>query len=206
LSARRLIRQGGGPVPDLWREIAEQRKTFIGWPEWSHVEPLKTGPKVQTSRADLHTAYGETTDAVVQLTDEGGVGIIGARLRLKAWAFRRNKDVTATLEALGGRSFVTIARVDAWPSDPHLNAKARKVPGLRHLESQVIGCHVHRFHDNAVLGSDAFGAGPDANLPVAQGIPNGIGSFREFLRTVGAEFNIFGLDEVQPPDGWTLIL
>jgi hypothetical protein len=134
------------------------------------------------------------------------MGLEGVRLRLTAWAFRRNIDVTATLEVVGGRSFVTIARVDAWPSDPHMNVRARKVSGLKHLPPQVDGCHVHRFADNAKMGGEAFGAGPHGNLPVAAGIPNGLGSFRDFLRTVGVEFNIAGLDDVQPPESWMVII
>jgi hypothetical protein len=195
-------------VPDGWRTIVEQRKTLFGWPVWSDVQPLPTGVRVRTTRHDIHTASAEITRAVVQLADSKGVGLEAVRLRLTAWAFRRHQDVTATLEVEGGRSFVTIARVDAWPSDPHMNSrKARRLSGLRNLEAQIDTCHVHRFADNAKLGRSAFGAGLEGNLPIAVRIGGGgLGSFRDFLRTVGTEFNIGGLENIQPPNGWQTIL
>jgi hypothetical protein len=96
-----------------WRLIAEQNKTFLGWPVWSEPTPVK--PKTPT-RAELQTSAAETVHALVQLADAGGVGIEGVRLRLSAWAYRRLYEVTATLEVVGGRSHVTIARVDGWPA------------------------------------------------------------------------------------------
>jgi hypothetical protein len=44
------------------------------------------------------------------LARRSGAGLEGVRLRLTAWPFRKEYDVTATLEAEGGRSFVTIGR------------------------------------------------------------------------------------------------
>jgi hypothetical protein len=190
-------------VPDAWRRIAEQQKTILGWPAWSEVEPLPTGHRVVTLRGDLHTAAAETTEAVIQLGDQSGIGLEGVRLRLVAWAFRRLHEVTATLEVEGGRSFVTIARVDAWPADPHMNITARRHPALRHLPPTIDESHVHRFAENARLGRSAFG--PEGNLPVAAPIPHDLRSFRDFLRTVSAEFRVDGLDEFDPPDWQVLI-
>jgi len=111
--------------------------------------------------------------------------------------------VTATLEVAGNRSFVTIARVDGWPVDPHINPVMRQHPTLRRLPAQIDGDHVHRFTDNARLGVEAFA--PYAKLPVAAPLPNDLGSFRDFLRTVAAEFNIDGADKLQAPD-WRVML
>jgi hypothetical protein len=144
---------------------------------------------------------------MIQLADAGGIGLEGVRLRFTAWAYRREHDVTATLEVVGGRSHVTIGRVDGWPITPHQNLRARRHPVLRRiLPPEIVGCHVHRFDDNARLGRSAFGAGPEANLPVAAQIPGGLKSFREFLLTVGREFRIDGLKDVEPPQSWKVII
>lgn len=190
-------------IPNIWREIVQRRKTLLGWPDWSDVATLPTGKNVKTPRDDVHTMSAEITDAVFQLGDEQGVGLEGVRLRLKAWAYRRQRDVTATLEAAGGRNFVTIFRVDAWPSDPHHNSlKALRKPGLKGFPPEIPGCHVHRFEDNVRYGAEAFGAGPEGNLPVAQAFPKNLESFRDFLRSVGDEFNIEGLDDFPGPPSW----
>jgi hypothetical protein len=106
-------------IPSAWRQIVQRKKTVIGWPQWPEVAALPIGKNVRTRRDDVHTVSAETTEVVFQLADERGTGLEGVRLRLKAWAYRRQRDVTATLEVVGGRSFVTISRIDAWPSDPH---------------------------------------------------------------------------------------
>lgn len=194
-------------IPDAWRHIVERKKAFIGWPSWPDVPELPSGPRARLRRDDLHTVSGEITEVLFQLADEAGTGLTGVRLRLKAWAYRRQKDVTATLEVIGSRSFVTVSRVDAWPSDPHRNSyKALGKSGLKHLESEVDGCHVHRFADNAKYGPEAFGPGPEGNLPVAVAFPNNLQSFRDFLRSVGTEFNIDGLDEFPSPPTWQVML
>jgi hypothetical protein len=194
-------------IPDVWRQTVERKKTLIGWPSWSEVEPLPSNSQVNTHRDHLHTVSAEITEALFQLADESGTGLAGVRLRLKAWAYRRHMDVTATLEVVGGRSFVTISRVDAWPSDPHQNSfKASKKPGLKALPTLVDGCHVHRFDDNVKYGGEAFGPGPEVNLPVAVAFPNNLQSLRDFLRSVGTEFNIDGLDEFPGPPSWQVIL
>jgi hypothetical protein len=145
---------------------------------------------------------GETIELLVALADEHGVGLEGVNLRIIAWPFKRHYDVSATLEVRGGRSFVSIARVDAWPPDPHLNARARGHPACGHLPLQVDGHHVHSFEDNARLGRDAFGAG---NLPLAAPVDGRLEGFRDFLRIVGEEFNIAGVEQLDPPN-WTVML
>jgi hypothetical protein len=190
-------------IPNAWPKIIEQRKTILGWPQWSPVAALPPEKDVRTSRADLNTVAAETTQALFGLADEHGTGLEGVRLRLSAWAYRRQRDVTATLEVPGGRSFITISRIDAWPSDPHHNShKVRKTPGLKTLPALVEESHIHRFEDNAKCGIGAFGAGPEGNLPAAVPFPNNLQSFREFLRSVGTEFNIEGLVEFPSPEGW----
>jgi hypothetical protein len=185
----------------------EQRKTLFGWPSWSDVQSPWSGAPIRTSRDDVYTAYAETTFAVVQLADVKGIGIEAVRLRLTAWAFRPHHDVTATLEVEGGRSFMTIARLDAWPADPHtLSRSALKLSGRRDLEGRIDGCHVHRFEDNAKLGRSAFGPGANGNLPIAVSFPGGLRSFRHFLRAVGTEFNIDGPEEINPPESWQRLL
>ncbi|MCA1469800.1 hypothetical protein I6F09_18060 [Bradyrhizobium sp. IC3195] len=135
---------------------------------------------------------------VIPLGDENGVGLEGVRLRLSAWAYRRQHEVTATLEITGGRrSFVNIARVDAWPADPHFNTLARKTAGLGHVPPVVEESHVHRFEDNAKVGGKAFL--PPYNLPIAVPVAEPLTSFRGFLRTVAQEFNIQGLDDFPTP-------
>jgi hypothetical protein len=190
-------------IPSVWREMVQRKKTVLGWPDWSEVATLPMGKNVHTPRDDVHTVSAEITEVLFQLADEGGTGIEGARLRLKAWAYRRHLDVTATLEVAGGRSFVTISRIDAWPSDPHQNSfKALRKPGLKAFPPEIMGCHVHRFEDNSKYGAEAFGAGPEGNLPVAAAFPNNLQSFRDFLRSVGVEFNISGLDDFPSPLSW----
>jgi hypothetical protein len=190
-------------VPDEWRALVGLKKTIIGWPDWPPATTFRSGPKVKTSKIDLHTTSTEETEVRFLLADKNGVGLEGARLRLSAWAFKRQRDVTATLEVVGGRSFVTISRVDAWPTTPHQNShKALKKPGLKGYSGEIPGCHVHRFDDNVKYGPEAFGAGAEGNLPVAVAFPNNLQSFRDFLRSVGTEFNIEGLDEFPAPPGW----
>jgi hypothetical protein len=201
--SKRSIADAVEPIPPSWRSIAEQHKTFLGWPSWSAPPRLGTGTKGKASPRNLRTTAAETTEAIVQLADASGVGLEGVRLCLVAWAFRMQREVTATLEVPGGRSFVTIARVDAWPDDPHLNVQARKHSALRHLPAIVDGCHVHRFADNSILGRAAFG--PVGNLPVAAPLPTRLQSFRDFLRTVAVEFVIEGIEMFDSPDWGELL-
>lgn len=192
-----------GKIPERWAEIAGQQKTLMSWPAWPEVQPLPTGRKVVTRRDELHTSAAETIEIVIPLGDASGVGLEGARLQITAWAFRQLREVTATLEAEGNRSFVTIARLDGWPVDPHINPMRRNHPTLRHLPAQIDNHHVHRFADNARLGIEAFA--PHANLPIAAPTPDDLGSFRDFLRTMAAEFHIDGADRIEPPD-WRVML
>ena len=187
-------------LPESWRHAAESEKSLLEWPPWSTEASVQRAP---AGRDRLHTTAGERAFVVIPLREKSGPGLEGVRLRLTVWAFRRESDVTATLEVPDHR-FVTIARVDAWPSDPHPNTRARKVPALRHLPRMVEGHHVHRFADNARLGREAFR--PPANLPVAAPIDQQLRSFRDFVRCVAAEFRIDGLDDFDPPDTWRMLL
>lgn len=199
---KRTFKADSNPVPETWRRIAEQSKQTLAWPEWPEVVS-ESGVRVQTRRDDVHTFSAETIQIVIPLADEHGVGMEGVSVRLVAWPFRRQYDVTGTLEVLGGRRHsVVIARVDAWPPDDHMNVQARGHPALGHLPLEVQGHHVHRFADNAKLGRDAFGAG---NLPLAAPVTRRLESFRDFLRICGEEFRIKGLDQVDPPD-WTVMI
>lgn len=150
------------------------------------------------AKLDLQSVAAETVEVVIPLGDADGVGMEGVQLRLNTWAYRRQHETTATLEVAGGRrSFVNIARVDAWPANPHFNTLARKIAGLRHVPAVVEGSHVHRFADNEKFGGKAFL--PSYNLPVAVPITEPLTSFRGFLRTVAQEFNIRRLEDFPPP-------
>ena len=187
-------------LPVSWRHAAEAEKSLLEWPAWSAAGSLQRAP---AGRHQLHTTAGETAFVVIPLKEKSGPGLEGVRLRLTVLAFCRETDVTATLEVPDHR-FVTIARVDAWPSDPHANTRARKVPALRHLPAIIEGHHVHRFADNVRLGREAFA--PHGNLPVAAPIDQQLRSFRDFVRRVAAEFRIDGLDDFDPPDTWRMLL
>lgn len=192
-------------VPTEWSRIAERQKTIFDWSEWSDVvQPLPNS--LPPKREELNTRAAETTDLILQLAHDQGVSIEGARLRIKAFAYRREHELTATLEVAGGRNRVTISRVDAWPSAPHRNYKARQHGALRHLPPMVDGHHVHRFKDNAKLGRSAFL--PTENLPAAVLVDERLVSFRDFLRVVASEFGIAAddIDKIQPPPTWQLLL
>ena len=186
-------------VPDdelgEWQHIVDVRKTMLQWPTWTEVDPPVRGGG---RRGDVHTAAAESIRIVVQLCETDGPGLEGARLRLVAWPFRREYDLTATLEVPEGGSFVTITRLDAWPADPHVNTRARSHPALRHLPHRIDSHHVHRFADNAKLGRKAF----QDNLPVAVPVESELRSFRDFARIIGQEFNIEGTDQIEPPPDW----
>jgi hypothetical protein len=184
-------------VPSDWQRIAHMSKAMFDWPAWPEPEPLPTGVRVITRRNELHTTAGETVSVVIPLGEPGGPSLEAVRLRLTAWPFRREYDVTATLEVEGGRSFVTIARVDAWPAAPHVNTVGRRHPALRRLPAIIEGHHVHRFEDNARLGRAAFA--PMANLPIAAPLDE-LRSFRDFARIVEREFRIEGFEKFTPPD------
>jgi hypothetical protein len=190
-------------VPSEWQRIVEMPKTMFSWPTWSDPDPLPSGTRVVTRRGALHTAAGEAISVLIALADSGGVGLEGVRLRVTAWPFRREFDVTATLEVEGGRSFMTIARIDAWPPDPHINTVARRHPALRHLPNKIEGHHVHRFADNARIGRAAFV--PVSNLPAAAPIDDELRSFRDFARIVEHEFRIDGFQRFSSPDWQRLI-
>jgi hypothetical protein len=190
-------------VPAQWRHIAEMPKEMLEWPTWPEVDPPATGPRVITRRGQLHTTAGETVSLVIPLAERGGAGLEAVRLRLIVWPFRKEYDVTATLEVEGGRSFVTIARVDAWPPDPHINTVSRRHPALRRLPGMVEGHHIHRFLDNARLGRGAFA--PMGNLPVAAPLEDDLRSFRDFGCIVEREFRIDGLSRLIPPNWQRLI-
>jgi hypothetical protein len=112
---------------------------------------------------------------------------------LVGWPSWSDPELPPTVKS----SFVAIARVDAWPADPHLNGIARKHPKLRHVPLEVTGSHVHRFSDNARLGGKVFR--PPFCLPVAVPTAETLTSFRGFLRTVASEFAIVGLEDFDPP-------
>lgn len=198
---KRTFKADAVAIPEAWRVIAGQWKTIAVWPQWSEAPELPT-KFVGDGRDDVRTVAAETIEQLVPLADELGVGLEGVNLRIVAWPFRKNYDVTATLEVLGGRSFVTIARLDAWPPDPHLNARARGRPGCGHLPREINGHHVHRFEDNAKIGRNAFGA---ENLPLAAPIDARLQGYRDFLRILSDEFKIRGLDQLDPPD-WTVMI
>jgi hypothetical protein len=192
-------------VPELWRQIAEKDKALVAWPVWS--DPLLPPPnrRGQNNNPDkLHTTAAETVQTLVALAGKSGPGLEGVRLRIVAMAYRRELDVTALLEVPGARSFINIARVDCWPSGPHANTRTRRHSALRHLPPIISGHHIHRFADNARLGMEAFL--PPNNLPVAGPIENAILSFRDFTRIVGQEFKIDGLDDIDPPQSWKMLL
>lgn len=186
-------------LPRWWVEVAAMRKTLLTWPAWSEPEPPlpARAAKPDRPKTDLTSVAAETTEVVIPLGNEQGIGIQGVQLRMNSWAYRRNHEVTATLEVGNGRSAVTIARVDGWPADPHFNTLARKFGGLKHVPASVNGSHVHRFRDNARIGVKAFR--PPLNLPVAIPVAEPLTGFRGFLRTVATEFVIMGLEEFDPP-------
>jgi hypothetical protein len=166
-----------------WVEVAQMRKTLMSWPTWSDPEPpVPSTSGAAISRSELTSVAAEITEVVIPLGDDTRVGLQGVQVRLNAWAYRRVHEVTATLEVAGGRSFVTIARVDAWPADPHMNSIARTVPALRGWPPIIEGSHVHRFRDNARVGGKAFR--PPFNLPVAMPIKE-LTSFRGFFTHCG---------------------
>lgn len=198
---KRTFNDNAAVVPASWRDTAKRRKTVAAWAQWSD-PPILPSRRVGDDRDDLYTAAGETIELRVPLADENGVGLEGVYLQITAWPYRRNYDLTATLEVPGGRSFVTIARVDAWPPDPHMNLQARGHPGCGHLLREITGHHVHRFDDNARLGREAFGPG---NLPLAAPVNGRLESFRDFVRILSDEFKIDGLDQLNPPD-WTVMI
>ncbi|MBY0364342.1 MAG: hypothetical protein K2X45_20740 [Phreatobacter sp.] len=191
-------------IPNIWSSAAASFKEPIDWPVW----PVVSLPsaKAQAGARDQHlrTSAGETVRVVISLKEKNGPGLEGVRLRLVAWPFIREHEVTATLEVAGGRNGVTIARVDAWPADPHSNNRARANPELRHLVGLIEGHHVHRFDDNARLGRSAFP--PSANLPIARPIDGGIRSFRQFLAVVEREFLIEGIADFPPPPQWSSLI
>jgi hypothetical protein len=190
-------------IPTAWQHVAEMPKEMLAWPSWPDLDPPPTGRRVVTRRDQLNTTAGETVSLVIPLAESGGAGLEAVRLRLTAWPFRKEYDVTATLEVEGGRSFVTIARIDGWPPDPHINVLARRHPALRHLPAIVEGHHVHRFVDNARLGLGSFA--PLGNLPIAAPLDGSLQSFRDFARIVEREFRIDGLAKFTPPDWQRLI-
>ena len=190
-------------VPKEWGEIVRLPKGILGWPAWTDPEPLSSGARTPARRTELRSQAAEITETLIPLSDASGIGLEGVRLRLTAWAYRRMHEVTATLEVAGHRSrFVNIARVDAWPADPHFNLRTRHHPALRNYPGIIDDSHVHRFEDNVRLGISAFA--PHGNLPVA--FPTAkLTSFGEFLRIVEAEFGINGLSQIDPPNWQELI-
>lgn len=204
LGRRPGAEDGDGPVPQSWRHAAEVAKEIIGWPEWPSPPVLQSGAIIRPVWGELRTASAETIDLLVPLGEKNGPGLEGVRLRVCVYAFRRQFEVTATLEASGGRSFCAIARVDAWPADPHMNTRCRKNTALGHLPSIVAGDHVHRFSDNAHMGRKGFA--PYDNLPAAIGTDEPVVSFRQFLRIVSLEFRVDGIEDIPPPDSWQVLL
>ncbi len=198
---KRTFKDNAAVVPSQWGIIAKQKKTVAIWPEWS-APPELPSRHVGDDKDDLRTASAETIQMIVPLADEVGVGLEGVSLRITAWPFRRLYDITATLEVPGGRNFVAIARLDGWPPDPHMNARARNHPAFGHLPRVLDGHHVHRFEDNAKLGREAFGP---QNLPLAAPVTTRLESYRDFLRVLSEEFKIDGLDQLAPPD-WTVMI
>jgi hypothetical protein len=198
--ARRLQIMLPDDVPHAWQHIANVPKTMLQWPTWSEAPPPPArGP---SPRGDINTRAADSIRAIAPLGEVGGPGLEGVRLRLTAWPFRREYDLTATLEAPGGRAFVTIARLDAWPPEPHVNTQTRRHPVLRHQPGIIETHHVHRFKDNARLGMRAF----EENLPVADVLDDEIQSFRDFVRIVGEEFDIEGTGDIKPPESWRGLL
>jgi len=105
-------------IPADWQRVAEMQKEMLDWPNWPDAHLPASSRRVVTQRDELHTTAGDTIRVVIPLAEAGGPGLEAVRLRLTAWPFRREYDVSATLEVEGGRSFLNIARIDVWPADP----------------------------------------------------------------------------------------
>ena len=77
---------GGAPaiIPTRWQELAATRKGLIGWPQWSQPASLEGNRRQPLNRDELHTAAAETTEVVVPLADEHGIGLEGVQLRMAA--------------------------------------------------------------------------------------------------------------------------
>lgn len=186
-------------LPKTWLETVTVDKEPLGWPEWLGEDPPPTPRDGRTPRGEIRTTAAKRAEVVIPLGVVGGAGLEAVRLRLLAWRDRREHEVTATLEIEGGRRFVCLARVDAWPPDPHDNARrdiCRRLGILPTVDSH----HVHRFQDNAILGFDGFA--PLGNLPIARPIEGGNLSFRRFMEIVCLEFRVKGLEEFPPPPNW----
>lgn len=188
-------------VPDHWRDVATVDKELMTWPNWSDVQlpPAPSTDRPIEEHGRIKTTAGDNTRVVFPLAQTGGLGLEGVRLRITAKPFNRNQEVTATLEVPGGRNGVTIARIDAWPLDPHGNVN-REHRKMLNVPALIVGSHSHRFDDNARIGMDAFL--PSWNLPIARELDRNIQSFRQFLAVVETEFRITGLSDFPAPDGW----
>lgn len=195
----------GEAIPERWRDIASVDKEPLTWPDWSHVEPPPPPPKGKSSapRDEFRTSAAQRTQVVIPLAEVNGAGIESARLRITAWPRERNFDVTATLEIEGGRGFITIARVDAWPPDPHDNTR-RDICRRLGIPVTVEEHHVHRFDDNACIGREAFH--PFGNLPIARPISEATLSFKKFMAIVETEFRISGIRDFPSPPNWGALL
>lgn len=190
-------------IPERWREIATAEKELLAWGEWSKVVPPPQLPKGRqgTPPGTIRSSAAERTVVLLPLATTDGIGIEGARLRMVAWPFRREYGVTATLEVEGGKSFTTIARIDAWPSDPHDNTR-RDICRRLGIPVTVESHHIHRFEDNALIGLEAF----SGNLPIARPIHEATLSFKKFLAVVEREFRVRGLQGFPCPPTWEGLL
>lgn len=125
--------------------------------------------------------------------DDSGAAIEGAEIVLMMWRNRPLEDMTAILHTSHEGKFVCVARVDARPDKPHINAFWRRFQ----CPPEINGSHRHPFAQNATFGRKAFD--PYANLPVAYPLDSEPEHLRDFLHVVEQAFKVDGLVNLPPP-------
>lgn len=172
-----------------WAALHDQPKSLFGWPDWRTLPPKR----LKDAAFKLESHIAEEQVLVVTLADEKMNTMEDLQLRIFVRKERLDADVTAILE-VGYNDWTCISRMDFWPSAPHINKHWRKLG----QPSRVTGCHHHRFHDNKLIGPDAFK--PIGNLDSAVNFDSEPTSFRDILSLIEREWHIDGASSLPPPE------
>ena len=180
-----------------WRRLIAQPKSIFGWPDWATIVIRNRSDNFADNEpvSPLRSQQAQRAEILIQLQDENGIAIEGARIRIAVWMHRYLEDITATLEVLdAGDRWVCISRIDFVPPAPHFNKHYRRLG----ISPEIYGSHIHSCDDNAKIGVEAFSA--RENLPVAVGLEREPTSFRDIIEVVSDRLNVSGISELRAPE------
>jgi hypothetical protein len=172
---------------EAFARLHDMKKRVFGYPDWQTRE-ARRGPN---STFELRSNIAEEQQLVVSVADANMNSLEDVQLRIFVRKERLDQDVTAILE-VAQNGWISIARMDFWPSGPHVNKEWRRLQ----IPPRIVTSHHHAFSLNRKIGPEAFKPG---NLDAAVEFDPPPKSFRDVLRWIEQEWSIGGASSLPVP-------